>query len=60
MTDKIVTIKGIKVKVVPYAGGCRTCAFIRDCPTMQEEDEAGASDCVVNDHYYEKVADAKD
>jgi hypothetical protein len=63
MKDKIVTIKGIKVKVVPYEeheGGCQACAFVRGCPTIQEENEAGASDCVVGDHYYVEVADAKD
>ncbi|MCA3173543.1 MAG: hypothetical protein ING25_10915 [Burkholderiales bacterium] len=63
MTDEIVTIKGIKVKVVPerlYESGCDRCAFINNCPTIREENEAGVTECIEGDHYYEKVDDAQD
>ena len=63
MTNEIVTIKGIKVKVVPereYGSGCPRCAFFNNCPTIREEYEAGATYCVDGYHYYEKVDDARD
>jgi hypothetical protein len=60
MTDNIVTLRGIKVKVVPDGDtyGCGKCAFAGDCVHISEERDAGVACCAVGDHYYELIEEA--
>lgn len=62
MTPKQVTIRGIRVNVVPDGGTeipCDSCTFHNSprCPTVRELAEAELSACHRGNHYYTEVTD---
>jgi hypothetical protein len=58
MTDGVITLKGIRVVVVPegvehYPNLCDGCAFEGGpCPDSTEEEAAGTSCCAAGNHKY--------
>jgi hypothetical protein len=58
MTDKVITLKGIRVVVVPEGVEyrrdlCTGCVFEDGgCPDLETEIAAGTSCCIAGDHKY--------
>lgn len=68
MSGAVVTLRGIRVRVVPYNTGpdaaCAVCVFngaSRGCPDVGEERAAGIKPCYHDDghHYIKEEEDAQ-